>query len=836
MFGGNMLRNLVATGAALVLLGSSDLHAEDLSSVDFEGRTLVELIELYRSEGFEIVYSSDLVRPNWRLDAAPSPGLPYDRLQSVLRSFGLQLEKLGPSNWLVTRAGALAATLKGVVVDRFRIPVVDAKVTIGDVVERSDALGMFEFQLEPGNYAVRTLAEGYQDSVQNIRIGEQREQRVQLLLSATEAIEDVIVTASRYELSNALAASQHQLTRAQIENAPTLGDDAIRAINTLPGSANIGFSSRPRVRGGVDDEILVLFDGVELIEPFHLKDFQSLFSTFNPGTIRSVDFYTGGFPARYGNRMSAVLDIATQNVGQEFGGEITISTFSASVLGFGRSSSSDWLAAVRRGTLDVITDIVNPEVGDPSYYDALVRIGRNFDSGARLEFSALNYTDNIELNLNDLSAASEIKNNYQWVKWEDEWLTELVATTILSAARIEHRRAGIADDPDKSVGTLTDRRDFSYFGIKQQIEWKLSEDLLLDGGLYLNQQRADYRFEAVAEIGEIASLLGLEAEIDQQIDKDLDGLAAGLYLSTTIVLSDQTTLQSGLRFDLQTFLPSGSQHQLSPRFSLLHEFDELRKLRISLGRFYQPQGIHELQAPDNIDRFFKPQRSDHVILSYQDTVRTNIEFKTEIFYKRIKITKPRFENLFNPFVVLPEIAQDRIRIDADRAYAKGLEIALANATDAQPYWWLNYAYAKVEDRVDGQWIPRRWDQRHTVNAGVNWQFARWNLSTAAAWHSGWAASRLPSALPLDSEVSVNGIRSNDRYRNFGTLNVRLSRDYSFARSSLTAYIEMANVVNRRNEGGVDYEVEDETDEFILLERDVEPVIPLTTSIGFIWRF
>ncbi len=91
---------------------------------------------------------------------------------------------------------------------------------------------------------------------------------------------------------------------------------------------------------------------------------------------------------------------------------------------------------------------------------------------------------------------------------------------------------------------------------------------------------------------------------------------------------------------------------------------------------------------------------------------------------------------------------------------------------------------------------------------------------------------------INTIVFINyGYRfSNRRKRNFGTINLRLSRDYEFSQSQLTTFLEITNIVNRTNEGGVDYEVEDETDELILLERDVEPVIPLTTSIGLIWRF
>lgn len=225
-----------------------------------------------------------------------------------------------------------------------------------------------------------------------------------------------------------------------------------------------------------------------------------------------------------------------------------------------------------------------------------------------------------------------------------------------------------------------------------------------------------------------------------------------------------------------------------------------------------------------------------MVASTNPRVYTDIEFRAEVFYKRVKITKPRFENIFNPFVVLPEIAEDRLRIDADRAYAKGLEITLASASDGPLSWWVNYAYAEVEDHIGQRWVPRRWDQRHTLNAGLNWQIGHWNLATTATWHSGWASSRLPAILPVDHEVSVDVIRSNHRYRNFGTINVRVSREYELSKSNLTTFLSIANIVNRRNEGGVDYEVEDETDELLLLQRDVESVIPLTTSIGLTWRF
>ena len=64
------------------------------------------------------------------------------------------------------------------------------------------------------------------------------------------------------------------------------------------------------MRGGRDEELAVYFDGVPLFEPFHYKDVQSLLGLLDPGSISKIDFFSGVFPTRYGNRLSGVLDIA----------------------------------------------------------------------------------------------------------------------------------------------------------------------------------------------------------------------------------------------------------------------------------------------------------------------------------------------------------------------------------------------------------------------------------------------------------------------------------------------------------------------------------------------
>ncbi len=84
----------------------------------------------------------------------------------------------------------------------------------------------------------------------------------------------------------------------------------LRVTRFLPGTASNALSARSHVRGGRDEELAVYFDGVPLFEPFHYKDVQSLLGMLDPGSISKIDFFSGVFPARYGNRLSGVLDIA----------------------------------------------------------------------------------------------------------------------------------------------------------------------------------------------------------------------------------------------------------------------------------------------------------------------------------------------------------------------------------------------------------------------------------------------------------------------------------------------------------------------------------------------
>ncbi|MDP6967308.1 MAG: NAD-binding protein, partial [Candidatus Marinimicrobia bacterium] len=139
------------------------------------------------------------------------------------------------------------------------------------------------------------------------------------------------------------------LSREEIRTMPQLGEDIYRAIGRLPGISGGDFSARFNVRGGDHDQVLVTLDGLELQEPFHLKDIAGgALSIVDLEVVGGVDLMTGGFPADYGDRQSAVLDMESRTPGPGRRISAGVGLTNIRVLAEGGTGDMDWLLSARR--------------------------------------------------------------------------------------------------------------------------------------------------------------------------------------------------------------------------------------------------------------------------------------------------------------------------------------------------------------------------------------------------------------------------------------------------------------------------------------------------------
>ncbi|MCP5183666.1 MAG: TonB-dependent receptor [Pseudomonadales bacterium] len=774
---------------ATLSIAAPGVALAEAPKVPFANRPISAVLSDYVSRGYPLIFSSDLIRGALRFQTEPAPGAELDRLKTALAGEGFDLQLNDElSAWLVVAA-----------------PPVETRKPLA-----ATTAAMTRRSRQPD-------------------------------------LEELLVTSSRYVLaSQASQLSHRSLQGAQIEKLPELGEDALRVVTQLPGMASQGVSARPHIRGGMEDETLVIFNTMELIEPFHLRDFQSLFSTLNPRVVKRIDVYTGGFPARYGDRMSGVLDITPADDYPELGGEINLSVLTTALTGYGNDSRGHWVVAGRRGNLDWLTRTVNSDVGRPSYADVFAQRTVQLSPASDLDVGLLGYQDDIllrdeetdpqtGLRTGEHATASSI-NVYGWIKANHAWSDTLDSSAILSYARIRQKRGGTSSDgaADEANGALRDNRRMRILNLNVGFDQWLGDNTALQYGLQVTRQAGRFDYAAYAETGDLAVLLNTPDIIDRELFATHKGINGSAYLSALFSIGERLHVEAGLRANYFSLTPR-AKWRMAPRLNVQYSVSEAWQTSLAAGRFYQNESIADLPIADGITEFQTPQYADHFIVGVQFAPpASGLSTRLEAYYKRFGNPKTRFENLFNPIVMLPEIKPDRVRIDPDDGYAAGVELSLSYTPNDQFSTWFVYGASKVLDRVGGVDRPRAWDQRHSASAGFTWTGARYDLSLAVHWQSGWQNTELP--LVLDSLEPLPLRHNRQELRDYLSIDLRASRTWQWTNQSLNVYLEIVNLTDRWNIGGLQHEFEEGEDGRQYRATDERTLLPLVPSVGLLWKF
>ena len=269
--------------------------------------------------------------------------------------------------------------------------------------------------------------------------------------------------------------------------------------------------------------------------------------------------------------------------------------------------------------------------------------------------------------------------------------------------------------------------------------------------------------------------------------------------------------------------------------NLLYDVSSQTQLRASWGRYYQAQGINELQVEDGIDTFFPAQRADHFILSVEHAFTDGVSARVEAYHKDYDQLRPRFENLFDPLVLLPELQYDRVEVAASSGHIDGLEFLLQDRSALPWGWWLSYAVSSAEETVDGSEIPRSWDQRHTFNGGVSWTQGPWEVALAGTWHTGWPTTPVSLAPGSSTEVLI-GEQNSASFDAFRSLDLRAAYTFELGSSRLLTFLELTNMLGLKNPCCVEYEVLDSGTAPAELKQSFDYWPRFVPNIGILWTF
>jgi hypothetical protein len=266
---------------------------------------------------------------------------------------------------------------------------------------------------------------------------------------------------------------------------------------------------------------------------------------------------------------------------------------------------------------------------------------------------------------------------------------------------------------------------------------------------------------------------------------------------------------------------------------LLYRVGGKTDLRLSYGRYHQSENLADLQIEDGVLDFAPAQRASHAIVGVEHRFGRDIQLRVEAFRKWTRTARPRYENLFDPLELAPEIRPGRVAVRPDRAEARGIEWLLEGSRPLA--WWVGYSYARTEDIIDGRREPRSWDQRHALTGGVTWEPGAWTLSASAAYHTGWPITAI-TLQPGSAPAVTAGSRNAERLPTLRRLDMRADRAVTLPRGTLDVFVEVTNATNRSNPCCIAYEPLVLANGTAALLRDELAGLPLLVNVGLLWQF
>lgn len=754
-----------------------------------DGMTLVQAIEALRNEGYDISYSTGLVERWMRVRQPPDVEAPIEALGTALSVYGLDLVDGGDGRWLVVRAS-------------------------GDAARDPD---------EPAAAAREAPAD--------------RE---------PQPLDEIVIVASQHALYSQVAAARF-LSDEDIQLMPHMADDAFRAMHRLPGVAASDFQAPFNLRGGTADEVKIQLNGIELIEPYHMQTLFNPLSVIDPGIIGTAEVYSGGFTARHGNFMSGVIDIQAEDADHEPLHELGISFVSA----FGRSSGTfasgrgSYLLSARRGYLDLLADSITDEGEElePRYSDLFGNLRYALGDRFELSLGTLLAEDDVSFvnpgDGEDFGEASSL--GYGWLTASYRPVANLATTTSLYVGGRHSSEDGVRfDAPDADIRRYFDR-DIDVLGARTDWVLTVTPDTIIEWGARYRDLEAtfDYRLNSVRQLAFINN--GLPVSLDRDVRLSSTGSDVGTYLSWRQRPSTRLIWELGLRWDKQSYVGAVADSQASPRANLAYRLTDRAELRLAWGDFHQAQAIQALDIADGDVSYYEPERAEHRILGFRYESRSGLSLQLDLYDKRYRQLRPRYESLLDLYEFGAESNFDRARVEPSSGRARGAELTLRDENESGFDWWLNYSISKVDDTVAGVTIPRSWDQRHAVTGNLIWRGERWSVSAVARYHSGWPRTPLVATPIFDAGGVIVGVdvdltkRNSERFDDYSRVDVRVTRRVPLARGSFEYYLEVFNVFDTANPCCTSNHVFD-----VGASVSVSPLfdnyLPLFPSFGFVWRF
>lgn len=623
----------------------------------------------------------------------------------------------------------------------------------------SNEYGFYSLTAPKGRHKLEVRYVGYETFVTEVVLDKNQTLKIALVDAAT--LQEVVVKAEKTNDNIAKPiAGVDKLSMAEIKTLPTLlGErDVIRSIQLLPGVKSGGEGGGGLyVRGGANDQNLILLDEAPVYNVSHLLGF---FSTFNADAIKDATLYKGGMPPQYGGRLSSVLDIKMNDGNnQDFkvSGGIGLISSKLNVEGPLQKGKSSFLVTARRTYADLFLK-ASPDTSLSSsklyFYDLNAKVNYEINDKNRIYLSGyfgrdvLGFGDQFGLGWGNATGT---------LRWNHVFSDKLFSNTSL-----------IFSNYDNKISISSGTNDFDITSKIQ--DWNLKQDFSL-----FSNNRNTWKFGAQVihhavtpssvNASEESTFNNLEAQ-------ERRGLESAAYFSHEWKATPRLNVLWGSRFSMYNVLGGGdfftydqngkvltttaydkgeivsTYLNIEPRLALSYTLTPASSLKLGYNR--NTQNLHLLSnsttsTPNDLwlptTNVTKPEIADQVSLGYFQNFgeNGNYEFSAETYYKTMQNqvdyrngtdlngnTNPEKDLLFG----------------TGRAY--GLELLLKKRA-GRFNGWLSYTLARTERKIDGinngEYYAARQDRTHDLAIVGMYQLSkRWSLSANWVYNTGNAVT------------------------------------------------------------------------------------------------
>lgn len=617
--------------------------------------------------------------------------------------------------------------------------------------------GFYAITLPPGKYEVRFTYMGYKDDLRTIDLRRDTTLNVNMESDA-ELMQEVVIEAKPLD-ENVVAVqmSKHALNMSQVRKLPALfGEiDIIKNIQMMPGVVTAGEgNSSFFVRGGSADENLILIDEAPVYDPSHLF---GLFSVFNADVIKDSELYKGGIPARFGGRLSSILEVRTKdgnNKNLEVSGGIGTMASRLAVEGPIVKEKSSFIVSARRSYVDFILKAAG-EKNSVHFYDVNAKV--NWKSNNRNRFFLAFYAGRDVFNFEE-NFGFGWGNRTATFRWNHLFNERLFSNTSLIASNFDYNLE--LRDAVQGFRWVSNLQEYS---LKNDLSYSLNARNELSFGYHLTGRRFSP--------GEISPNTS-ESIFDVVKLQRLYALDHAIYLSNLQHVNDRITLDYGVRLSIFQNIGPGDVYlyedpkdnidihridtlhydrwegiktfiKAEPRFSMRYLLKEGQSVKLSYNRMVQNTHlISSATAPvpfntwNPSNYYLDPQVADQVAAGYFRNFRNNAyEFSAEAYYKDFTNVTDFADNatlFFNE-----DLSTEYRQGDA---WAYGLEFFL-DKKEGRLTGMVSYTWSKTFRKIDGVnhgiAFPANHDRRNVVNLQAVYDLNdKWSFGGAFTYSTG----------------------------------------------------------------------------------------------------